>query len=161
TANGFAGYPGQRGAVVVSSFAAAGGTSLAVGSADGHPAIWGRNGNGAWKLVSATSPAVYRRPGIEKLTSIAHGPAGWIAVGGVVSGAVQQPVVITSTDGLTWRAIDNLAAFAGPDTYVTGVAAGPGGYVVVGKQVNGNRVHAALWWSADLRNWVLGSNGHL
>lgn len=161
TASGFSGYPGQRGTVLVSSIAAAGGTQLAVGGADGHPAIWRRAGSGAWKLVSGTSPAVFRRPGVAKLTSIAHGTAGWIAVGDVVSGAVQQSVVVTSTDGVTWRALDTMAAFAGPDNFVTGVTAGPGGYVVVGKQVSKGRVFSAMWWSADLRNWVLGSNGGL
>jgi hypothetical protein len=157
----FSGYPGQHGAVLVSSIAAAGGMRLAAGSADGHPAIWRRGGSGVWTLVSATSPAVYKRPGVERLTSIAHGPAGWIAVGDVVSGAVQQSVVVTSTDGLTWRALDNMTAFAGPGTYVYGATAGLGGYVVVGKQVMGGRVFVAMWWSADLRNWVLGNNGGL
>jgi hypothetical protein len=161
TGTAFTGYPGQHGAVLVSSIAAAGGTRLAVGSADGHPAIWRRAADGAWTLISVTSPAVYRRPGVETLTSIAHGPAGWVAVGTVVSGAEQQPVVVTSADGVTWRALDTLAAFAGPHTYVMGVTSGPGGYVVVGKQVLHGRVFAAMWWSADLRNWVMGSNGHL
>lgn len=156
----FAGYPGQRGTVTVNSIAAAGGTSLAVGSADGHPAIWRRAGDGTWTLVSASSPAVDQRPGVESLTSVAHGPLGWIAVGGVVSGAAQQPVVVTSSNGVTWQAVTG-ATFAGPGTFVMGVTASRSGYVVVGKQVSGGRTFAALWWSADLRNWVTGSNGGL
>lgn len=159
TAAGFSGYPGQRGPIMVSSIANAGGTQLAAGSADGHPAIWRHAGSGAWQLVSAASPAVYRRPGVEMLTSIAHGPAGWIAVGGVVSGAPQQSVVVTSTDGVTWRTLDSMAAFAGRHTFVEGVAAGHGGYVVVGKHVNKGRVYVGMWWSADLQNWVIGDNG--
>jgi hypothetical protein len=161
TPNAFTGYPGQHGDVLVSSIASAGGTWLAAGSADGHPAIWRRAADGVWTLASVTSPAVYRRPGVERLTSIAHGPAGWVAVGNVVSGAAQQPVVVTSADGVTWHALDSLTAFAGPRNYVMGVTSGPGGYVVVGKQANGGRMFAALWWSADLKNWTLGSNGHL
>ncbi len=157
----FAGYPGQQGTVTVSSIASMGGTQLAVGSADGHPAIWRRDSNGDWTLVSAGSPAVYRRPGTEGLTSIAHGPAGWIAVGDVVSGAMQQPIVVTSADGVTWQQADSAAEFAGPDTYVTGVTAGQHGYVIVGKQVRAGRVFAAMWWSADLRSWAAGSNGGL
>jgi hypothetical protein len=157
----FPGYPGQRGTVTVSSIASAGGTRLAVGSADGHPAIWSRAADGTWTLVSASSPGVYRRPGVETLTSAAYGAAGWIAVGTVVSGAPRQPVVVTSTDGVTWHVLDNTAAFTGPDTYVMGAAAGRGGYVVVGKQVSGGRVFAAMWWSADLRNWIAGNNGGL
>ncbi len=157
----FAGYPGQRGTVTVSSMASAGGTRLAVGSADGHPAIWRHAANGAWTLVSAASPGVYRRPGVERLTSVAHGPAGWIAVGGVVSGAAQQPVVVTSANGETWRAIDSLAVFAGWDSHVTGVTASHDGYVVVGMHVVGQRALAAMWWSADLRSWLSGDNGGL
>lgn len=157
----FAGYPGQRGGMMVNSMASADGIRLAVGSADGHPAIWRHAAAGAWTLISATSPGVYQRPGIERLTSIAHGHAGWIAVGDVVSGAVQQSVVVTSSDGVTWRALDTLATFTGPGSYVTGVTAGPKGYAVVGKHVVGGRTFVAMWWSADLRNWIQGDNGGL
>jgi hypothetical protein len=156
----FPGYPGQQGTVTVNAIATAGGTRLGVGSADGHPAIWRRAGGGAWSLVSASSPAVYQRPGTESLTSVAHGPAGWIAVGGAVSGAAQRPVVVTSSDGVTWHAVD-AALFGSPGAVVTGVTAGQHGYVIVGKQVGGGRTIAAMWWSADLRNWVRGSNGGL
>ena len=157
----FTGYPGQRGAVTVNSIATAAGTGLAVGSADGHPAIWRRAPDGTWTLVSAAAPALFQRPGMESLTSVAHGPAGWIAVGGVVSGTAQQPIVVTSSDGVTWHAMDGTAPFAGPGTFVMGVTASQHGYVVVGMQVSGGRTFAALWWSADLRNWVAGSNGGL
>lgn len=160
-ASPFSGYPGQRGAVLVNSIASAGATQLAVGGADGRPAIWHRGQNGAWSLVSATAPAVYARPGIENLTSVAYGRAGWVAVGNVVSGAARHPVVLTSADGMTWRAVDGGSAFAGPGLHVSGVAASRDGYVIVGRQVNGRRTFAAMWWSADLRNWIRGDNGHL
>jgi hypothetical protein len=160
-ATAFPGYPGQRGTVTVSSITSAGSVRLAVGAADGHPAIWRHAASGAWTLVSAASPAVYRRPGDERLTSIAHGPAGWIAVGGAVSGALQQPVVVTSADGMTWQALDAVTEFAGPDSYVTAVTAGPDGYVVVGRHVSGHMMIAAMWWSADLRAWHQGTNGGL
>ena len=158
-ANAFGGYPGQRGAILVSSIASANATQLAVGSADGHPAIWHRGRSGAWSLVSA--PAIYARPGTENLTSVAYGPEGWIAVGDVASGAAQHPVVLTSADGVTWHAVDGGSAFAGPGLYVSGVAASRNGYVIVGRQVNGGRTFAAMWWSADLRNWIRGDNGGL
>jgi hypothetical protein len=154
----FAGYRGQRGTVTVTSMASGHGARLAVGSADGHPAIWRRVG-AAWILDA--SPEVYRRPGVEGLTSIAYGPAGWIAVGGVMSGAAQQPVVVTSANGVTWQAVDGQAIFAGRDNYVTGVTVAQAGYVVVGRHVAGHRTFAAMWWSANLRNWVNGNNGGL
>ncbi|HEY7260244.1 MAG TPA: hypothetical protein VH589_02025 [Trebonia sp.] len=156
----FPGYPGQHGTVTVNAISTAGSTRLGVGSADGHPAIWRRAAGGAWSLVSASSPAVYQRPGAESLTSVAHGPAGWIAVGGAVSGTAQLPVVVTSSDGVSWHAVD-AAVFASPGAFVSGVTAGQHGYVIVGKQTGGGRTIAAMWWSADLRNWLRGSNGGL
>jgi len=157
----FPGYPGQRGSVTVGSIAADGATQEAVGSADGHAAIWRRGAGGAWALVSATSPAVYQQPGTGHLTSVAHGAAGWIAVGDVVSGGAQAPVIVTSANGSAWQQFGSLDAFAGPGTYVTAVTAGSGGYVIVGRHVTGTRTFAAMWWSADLQNWIQGSNGGL
>jgi hypothetical protein len=156
----FAGYPGQHGTVTVNSIAAAGGIRLAVGAADGHPAIWRRAADGSWALISASSPAVSQRPGMESLLSVAHGPAGWVAVGTANSGNAQQPVVLTSADGTTWQAV-NSTAFTAPGTSVMGVTASQNGYVVVGKQVSNGRTFAAMWWSGDLRNWTGGMNGGL
>ena len=158
----FAGYPGQQGSVTIRSLASAGGTWLAVGTADGHPAIWRRAADGAWALVSAATPAVYQLPGVETLTSVAHGPAGWIAVGHVISGVTApQPVAVTSADGVTWQPLGSLTAFAGPDGTLMGATASHNGYVVVGRRAAGSRTFAAIWWSADLRNWVSGSHGGL
>ena len=156
----FAGYPGQHGTVMVNSIAAAGGIRLAVGAADGHPAIWRRAADGSWTLISASSSAVSQRPGTDSLLSVAHGPAGWIAVGAADSQGSQQPVVLTSADGATWQAV-NSTAFTAPGISVMGVTAGRSGYVVVGKQVSNGRTFAAMWWSGDLRNWTGGSNGGL
>jgi hypothetical protein len=154
----FAGYPGQHGTVTVNSIAAAGSTGMAVGSADGHPAIWRRAADGSWTLIS--SPAVSQRPGMQSLLSVAHGPAGWIAVGAAVSQGSQQPVVLTSADGATWQAVSG-TAFTAPGISVMGVTASRSGYVVVGRQMSNGRTFAAMWWSGDLRNWTAGSNGGL
>lgn len=156
----FAGFPGQHGTVMVNSIAAAGGIRLAVGAADGHLAIWRRAADGSWTLISASSSAVSQRPGMESLLSVAHGPAGWIAVGATDSQGSQQPVVVTSADGATWQAV-NSTAFTAPGISVMGVTASQNGYVVVGKQVSNGRTFAAMWWSGDLRNWTGGSNGGL
>src|SRR3954454_14475898 len=61
------GYPGQHGLVLVSSVTSAGVTRLAVGSADGHPAIWRQQSGGPWLLVSA--PAWQA----GAMASVAHG----------------------------------------------------------------------------------------
>ena len=158
-ASAFGGYPGQHGTVTVSSFASSGGTQLAVGGADGHPAIWRRDaGSGRWTLISAGQPAVSQLPGSADFTSVAVGRAGWIAVGGSAGG---HPVLVTSPDGATWRAMSGTGAFAGPGLTVSAATAGRDGYVLVGQQVTGSRRFAAMWWSSDLRDWTRGYNGHL
>src|SRR5262249_50214745 len=78
----FPGYPGQQGSESVNSIAAAGGAQIAVGSADGHAAIWRRDNGGAWSLVTGVS-AVTQSPAGTVLTSVAHGQAGWLAVGDI------------------------------------------------------------------------------
>jgi hypothetical protein len=82
------------------------------------------------------------------LTSAAHGPAGWFAVGsrsgfgrpaaasGAVPGASGQatarPVVMTSRNGLRWHAAPDAGPLLAPGVTLAQVAAGPNGYVVVG-----------------------------
>ncbi|HZZ53739.1 MAG TPA: serine/threonine-protein kinase, partial [Trebonia sp.] len=151
----FPGYPGQQGSVTVNSVQSGGGTRLAVGGADGHPAIWHCAG-GSWHLVAAaTVPALQ---GAGELASVAHGPGGWIAVGDGGSGAVAQPVAVTSADGVSWRQVNSSTAFTGPGACVTAVAAGQHGYAAVGENVSGSRVFAAMWPSADSQSWALGDN---
>jgi Protein kinase domain len=154
TGASFAGYPGQQGNVRVHSIAAAGG-SLAVGSADGHPAVWRRAAGGSWRLATSVPSAVAALPGT--FDSIAHGADGWIAVGNThPTGGTGQPVVVTSADGVHWQV--SSATFPGPGPVVSGVAAGPDGYVVVGRHVDGTVVYAAMWWSADLSGWSQADN---
>jgi hypothetical protein len=152
------GYPGQHGAVEADSMWSAAGITLAVGDADGHPAIWQQAG-GSWTLMPAA--ALRTIGGTGDLTAVAHGPAGWIAVGFTVTGGSSSPLVLASTNGVTWQPVATLVGAAGPDVQFLGVAAGPDGYAVVGRQLIGGRIFASLWWSADLRMWVQGSNGGL
>jgi hypothetical protein len=153
------GYPGQRGTVSVASMLAAAGTTLAVGTADGHPAIWRRGANGNWTLESAASLSAVA--GSAGLTSVTHGPAGWIAVGATSEGRSTGPVVLASADGVRWQPVTSLAAAAGAGTEFLGAAAGGSGYVVVGRQMVGSRSFAVLWYSADLRSWTADNNDGL
>ena len=164
----FVGYPGQQGRdggqLAISSVAAAGGQELAVGSADGYPAVWRQGAGSSWSLVNAASSGVLAgRAGNQTLVAVTHGPAGWLAVGGVVSGAQQHPVVVTSSDGQTWQAADGLAAFGAPGLYAYGATAGRIDYVIVGERVTGNTVIPAAWWSAGLGTWsqsaIAGASG--
>ena len=153
------GYPGQHGGVTVASMRMVGGVTVAVGGADGHPAIWRRAADGTWMLESAATLGALA--GRASLTSVAYGQSGWIAVGATASGGSMQPVALASADGVTWRPATPLQALAGTGTEFLGVAAGHGGYVVVGRQMNPGRIFAVLWYSPDLRSWTLGSNGGL
>jgi hypothetical protein len=162
----FAAYPGQQsrngGQLAISSVAAADGEQLAVGGADGYPAIWRRGSGTSWSLADdATNGVLAGRPGIEAMTAVTHGMAGWLAVGDVVSGTQQHPVVVTSADGATWQAADGAPTFGTGGLYTNGAAAAQDGYVVVGEQVAGNRIIAATWHSTGLGTWTRGDNGGL
>jgi len=149
-----AGYPAERGAVGVAAMWTVGGTTMAVGYADDHPAVWRHAANGTWSLVSAT---VFG--GLTgHLTSVAQGPSGWIAVGSANENGAVEPTVFGSADGVTWQTMTALTALAGSDAQFLGVAAGAGGYLVVGRQEIGNQSYAAMWWSSDLTHWVTGDN---
>jgi hypothetical protein len=94
------------------------------------------------------------RPGLQQLTAVAHGPAGWVAVGGAVSAAAGgHPVVVSSPDGQTWTAQDGLRAFSSPGLVASGVAASARGYVIVGWQRSGNHQTAMAWFSSGLAGW--------
>src|SRR6202035_3943745 len=116
------GYPGQRGTVSVATMTAAGGMTLAVRTADGHPALWRRASTGSWTLEPAAS--LSEVAGSAGLTSVTHGPAGWIAVGATSDGRSTGPVVLASADGVRWQAVASLAAAAGAGTEVLRAAPG-------------------------------------
>ena len=57
--------------------------------------------------------ATLTRPGVDQLAGVAHGAAGWLAVGGAATATAAHPVVVASPDGRTWTAVDGAAAFTG------------------------------------------------
>lgn len=98
---------------------------------------------------------------LTDVADVADGPAGWIAVGSAEAGGATEPAVLTSADGVTWQPVAGATALADHGARFLGVAAGHGGYVVVGRRTEGRRTFATFWWSADLRTWTVGSNGGL
>ena len=135
--------------LAVNGLATAGGQQVAVGSADGYPAVWRKASGGSWALVSSLSQ-VSAGSGLTALTGVTHGSAGWLAVG------VPGPVVLTSADGITWRSAAGPGSIADALGSVSVIAAtaGPAGYVIVGKlKANGVCV-ADVWWSPDLTSWT-------
>jgi hypothetical protein len=141
--------------VAVNAVAAHGNAQVAVGSANGYPAAWmSTDGGSTWNRGIGQTPAVLDRAGEQQLTGVTFGSAGWLAVGGVTSGVPQHPVVIGSTDGSTWTAVDTEAAFAGGGLFTEQAAASVKGYVVVGYQrtAQGNMI-AAAWAAPGLTGW--------
>ena len=139
--------------LAVNAIAASGTTQVAAGSADGLPALWvSTDGGSTWTRAAGAAQAVLGRPGVEQLTGVAHGAAGWLAVGGGAT-AGQGLVVVGSTDGRTWTALDGAAAFAGQGQVVTAAAADPAGYVIAGHQLMGGRTVAAVWDAPGLTGW--------
>ena len=134
----------------VNGLSVAGGQQIAVGSADGYPAVWRKASGGSWALVTSLSQ-VSAAPGLQALTGVTHGSSGWLAVG------APGPVIMTSADGTTWQSETGphsiTADLAGVGAVAT--AAGPHGYVIVGKLVapGGNCV-ADVWWSPNLTLWT-------
>jgi hypothetical protein len=135
--------------LAVNGLATAGGAQIAVGSADGYPAVWRQApGGGPWSLVSSL-PVVSTYPGLSALTSVTHGSAGWLAAGG------PGPVMLTSTDSTTWqRASGSITReLAGVSAVVT--AANPSGYVIAANlAASGSGGTAELWWSPNLTSWT-------
>jgi hypothetical protein len=142
--------------LAVDAVAAQGSRRVAVGSANGFPAAWvSADGGRGWQRATGTTPSVLTRPGIQQLTSVTHGRAGWLAVGGGTGTVPGHPVVIGSADGSVWSAADGEPAFAGPGLVTAQAAAGLGGYVIVGSQpVTPARTIAVAWWSAGLTGWL-------
>jgi len=139
--------------LAVNAIAAGGEQLVAVGSANGFPAVWTSAGGGTWTRAVGQPAAALERPGVQQLTSVTDGPAGWLAVGGVIAVAAEHPVVVGSQDGRVWTAADNEAAFSQPGLVTEQAAATQAGYVIVGSQVVRGRRSAAAWWSAGLTGW--------
>ena len=134
--------------LAVNGLAAAAGQQIAVGSANGYPAIWQRQADGSWPLVS---PAPAAGQPLRALTGVTRGSAGWLAVG------APGPVVFTSANGTTWQRVSGPGSIAADLAGVSAAAAaaGPAGYVIAGKLVApGGTCVADVWWSANLRTWT-------
>jgi serine/threonine protein kinase len=143
-------------AVTVSSTAIADGEQIAVGSADGYPAIWRKASGGSWALVSSLS-LVSATPGLTNLTAVTHGSAGWLAVG------FPGPAIFTSANGITWQPVRGDMTQDLADAVSISAAAGPAGYVIVGseRKSSGAGCTADVYWSANLTKWFEGRNVNL
>ena len=102
--------------------------------------------------ATAGSPDVSAAGDGQRLTSVVHGPAGWLATGEAVSGQVQQSIIATSANGTAWHLVVGTAP-AASQTVAVQAAAGPAGYVIAGTVTTSAGTFPAAWWSSDLRSW--------
>ena len=140
--------------VAVNSTFVADGEQIAVGSANGYPAVWRRASTGTWTLATRLS-LVSASPGLASLSSVTHGSAGWIAAG------TPGPVILTSADGATWQPAGGNIAQDLASVSAVATAAGPSGYVIVGKLAatgDGAGSQADVWWSPNLASWTRATN---
>ena len=140
---------------------AASGTGSPSPAASASPAASGTgppspaaSASAAASVPSATSgsPDVSAAADGRRLTSVVHGPAGWLATGEAVSGQVQQPIIATSANGTVWHLVVGTAT-AGSQTVAVQAAAGAAGYVIAGTVTTSAGTFPAAWWSSDLRSW--------
>ncbi len=134
--------------LAVNSTAVANHVQVAVGSANGYPAVWRKAAGGSWTLVSSMALAG-ADPGLRSLTGVTHGAAGWLAVG------APGPVILTSADGKTWGVAHGNITQDLAGVSALAAASGPAGYVIVGKLVApGGSCVADVWWSQNLTSWT-------
>jgi hypothetical protein len=140
--------------VILTTIGAAGATEVAAGGVNGGPALWASADGGTdWTRAVLRGPASLTRAGAGQFAGVAHGPAGWLAVGTTIAGT-GGPLVASSADGGTWTVTGGIAG-SGAGYTAAAVAAGPAGYVIVGRQAVGRNgaTAATAWYSSGLAGW--------
>ncbi|MFL6054698.1 MAG: hypothetical protein ACJ72W_17520, partial [Actinoallomurus sp.] len=125
------------------------GRLVAVGSTNGDAAEWISAEGRTWQRAQTAA-----REGRQRLTAVASGNAGLLAVGFDGTNP-RRPLVLTSRDGTSWQAADGAGVFKPPGSAALttfAAAMGPAGYVIVGE----NGLSAAAWFSTDLKSWQRG-----
>lgn len=138
--------------VMLNAIGAAAATEVTAGSVGGGPALWmSSNGGTDWGRATLRGPASLTRPGTGQFAGVAHGPAGWLAVGSTLAmggGAL----VAASTDARTWTVTGGTAGLGRGDPVA--VTAGSAGYVIVGhRSLGGSGTAAAAWYAPGLTGW--------
>lgn len=144
-----------RSAREIARIAAGANLFVAVGTAQGDAGIWTSPDGDRWTTIGADALG---GPGRQALADVAHGPEGWLAVGGTMPDpAVARPLLVTSQDGARWRRVGESAVPEVPlgvyHLVPHAVAAGRDGYVIAGEQRSGADGTAVLWYTRDLRRF--------
>ncbi|HEY3877425.1 MAG TPA: hypothetical protein VGM12_02385 [Trebonia sp.] len=141
--------------VVLAAIGASAGTEVAAGGFNGGPALWvSTDGGSEWARTVLDGEASLTRAGSGQLAAVAHGRAGWVAVGTTLGGT-GGALVASSADARTWAVGDGSGGLGGGGAVASAVAAGPAGYVIVGHKpaaADGAAVPAA-WFAPGLAGW--------
>jgi len=104
----FAGTAGTS-RVILSAIGASRATEVAAGGVNGGPALWSSTDGGAtFTRATITGSASLTRAGSGQLAGVAHGTAGWLAVGTTLAGK-GGPLVASSPDARTWTVTGDIA----------------------------------------------------
>jgi hypothetical protein len=150
----FAG-PAGTSRVVLSAIGASAATEIVAGGVNGGPAVWtSADGGTDWTRAVLRGPASLTKAATGQFAGIAHGSAGWLAVGTTLAGT-GGPLVAFSADARTWTVAGAIAGLGPGDTVAAGAAAGPGGYVIVGHHsLGGSGLSVATaWYAPGLAGW--------
>jgi hypothetical protein len=136
--------------VILTAIGASAGTEVAAGGVNGGPALWASSDGGAtWTRAALAGPSSLTRAATGQLAGVAHGAAGWLAVGTTLAGKGGL-LVASSRDARGWTVTGGIAGHA----VAAAVAAGPAGYVIVGRQsAAGSAATAAAWYAPGLTGW--------
>jgi hypothetical protein len=136
------------------ALASHGGRYVAVGSASGDAGLWTIRNWQSWKSMSLGGT------GRQTLEDVAYGGRGWLAVGGTEPNVgVTDPLLVTSTDGESWKRVDVTGDLARrpdhPYLRTDVVTAGKEGYVLAGQSKDqAGTVGAAMWFTPDMRKYT-------
>jgi hypothetical protein len=123
------------------------------------PSLWRTEDGSSWSPLD--SPTWRDAWAGNTLLSVAAGPTGVVVVGAEGSGDSPQgpPLIIHSSDGLTWDRLDMSTAF--DKAYLWDVTSYAGGFVVVGRVGEATVLgdppavgKPAAWTSADGMTWL-------
>jgi hypothetical protein len=148
-----AGFAGTS-RVILTAIGAAAATEVAGGGVNGGPALWASSDGGTdWTRAVLHGPASLTSADSGQVAGVAHGTAGWLAVGTTRAGA-GGPLVASSASGSTWTVTGGIAG-RGAGYTAAAVAAGPAGYVIVGRHSAGDSgtTAATAWYSPGLAGW--------
>jgi hypothetical protein len=156
---------GATSRVILDAIGASAGTEVTAGAANGGPALWvSVDGGSEWTRAALGGPASLSQAATGELAGVAHGRAGWVAVGTTLA-AAGGPLVVSSPDARAWTVTGGIAGPAAGSAVGSAVAAGPAGYVIVGHRSVGRdgAAVAAAWYAPGLSGWrsatVTGTTG--